>query len=72
MTATNLINQVMATLNLSNPAVPPRPNVVVLGSGVLGLSIALELKSKGYHPIVVAKDLAEDVHSTGFASPWAG
>lgn len=49
-----------------------RPDVVVLGSGVLGLSIAIELVSKGYKPLVVGKDLAQDIYSTGFASPWAG
>lgn len=48
------------------------PNIVVLGSGVLGLSIATELVSKGHRPVIVAKDLADDVYSTGFASPWAG
>jgi D-amino-acid oxidase len=54
------------------PSSTRKPDVVVLGSGVLGLSIAIELLSKGHMPIVVGKDLAEDVHSTGFASPWAG
>ena len=49
-----------------------KPDVVVLGSGVLGLSIAIELVERGYLPLVVGKDLAEDVNSTGFASPWAG
>lgn len=49
-----------------------KPDVVVLGSGVLGLSIAIELVKKGHLPLIVGKDLAEDVNSTGFASPWAG
>lgn len=47
-------------------------DVVVLGAGVIGLSTALELVSRGYNVAVVAKDLPCDLHSTGFASPWAG
>lgn len=56
---------------MSPPQNPPlayekrKPDVVVLGSGVLGLSIALELLDRGYSPIVVGKDLAGDVTSTG-------
>jgi D-amino-acid oxidase len=56
----------------AGPSRKTRPDVVVLGSGVLGLSIAIELLKKGYLPLVVGKDLAEDVDSIGFASPWAG
>ncbi|WVQ75285.1 hypothetical protein IAR50_004899 [Cryptococcus sp. DSM 104548] len=47
-------------------------DAVVLGAGVLGLSIAHELTRKGLKVAVVAKDLPEDLDSTGFASPWAG
>ncbi|WVQ75284.1 hypothetical protein IAR50_004898 [Cryptococcus sp. DSM 104548] len=47
-------------------------DVVVLGCGVLGLSIAKELVKAGLRTALVAKDLPEDVQSTGFASPWAG
>ncbi|WVQ79487.1 hypothetical protein IAT38_001586 [Cryptococcus sp. DSM 104549] len=47
-------------------------DVVVLGCGVLGLSIAHELVNKGLKVAVVGKDLPEDLDSTGFASPWAG
>ncbi|WVQ96390.1 hypothetical protein IAU59_003495 [Kwoniella sp. CBS 9459] len=47
-------------------------DAVVLGCGVLGLSIAHELTDKGLKVAVVGKDLPEDVESTGFASPWAG
>ncbi|ODO00531.1 hypothetical protein L198_02850 [Cryptococcus wingfieldii CBS 7118] len=47
-------------------------DVVVLGCGVLGLSVAKELVKKGLRTALVAKDLPEDVQSTGFASPWAG
>ncbi len=46
-------------------------DVLILGAGVIGLSIALELKQAGYRVIIVAKDLPEDSFSTGFASPWA-
>ncbi|WWC65569.1 uncharacterized protein I303_108187 [Kwoniella dejecticola CBS 10117] len=49
-----------------------RHDAVVLGCGVLGLSIAHELTRKGLKVVVVGKDLPEDIHSTGFASPWAG
>ncbi|KAK8849413.1 hypothetical protein IAR55_004745 [Kwoniella newhampshirensis] len=47
-------------------------DAVVLGCGVLGLSIAHELKRKGLKVAVVGRELPEDVQSTGFASPWAG
>lgn len=46
-------------------------DVVVLGSGVIGLSITLELLEHGFKPIVVARDLPEDIYSTGLASVWA-
>lgn len=47
-------------------------DAVVLGAGVIGLSIALELYNAGITNIaIVAKDLAEDSDSFGFASPWA-
>ena len=46
-------------------------DVVIIGSGVIGLSIALELHKNGYKVSIVAKDLVEDVNSTGWASPWA-
>ncbi|BGP29483.1 D-amino acid oxidase [Rhodotorula toruloides] len=46
--------------------------VVVLGSGVIGLSSALILAWKGYSVHIVARDLPEDVSSQTFASPWAG
>ena len=47
-------------------------DVVILGAGVIGLSIALDLVDAGIDKIaIVAKDLAEDSDSFGFASPWA-
>lgn len=38
---------------------------------VIGLSVALELESKGIRVGIVAKDFPTDIHSVGFASPWA-
>ena len=47
-------------------------DLVILGSGVIGLSIALDLANAGITKIaIVAKDLPEDSDSFGFASPWA-
>lgn len=46
-------------------------DVVVLGAGVIGLSIALELQAEGWRVAIAARDLPNDVTSTGFASPWA-
>ena len=48
-----------------------KTDVVILGAGVIGLSIALELEEAGYKVAIVAKDTPEDPNSTGFASPWA-
>ncbi|WVF68868.1 hypothetical protein IAT40_003641 [Kwoniella sp. CBS 6097] len=47
-------------------------DVIVLGCGVLGLTIAHELVDRGLKVAVVGRELPEDVESTGFASPWAG
>ncbi|WWC93116.1 uncharacterized protein L201_008083 [Kwoniella dendrophila CBS 6074] len=47
-------------------------DAVILGCGILGLSIATELQKKGLKIALVGKDLPEDIDSTGFASPWAG
>ncbi|WVR08322.1 hypothetical protein IAU60_005375 [Kwoniella sp. DSM 27419] len=49
-----------------------RYDAVVLGCGVIGLSIAHELTKRGIKVAVVGKELPEDVESSGFASPWAG
>jgi hypothetical protein len=46
-------------------------DVVILGAGVIGLSIALELENEGWKPAILARDLPDDTLSTGFASPWA-
>ncbi|RXK38894.1 hypothetical protein M231_03843 [Tremella mesenterica] len=47
-------------------------DVVILGAGIQGLAIATELTKRGVRVAIVARDLPEDVHSTAFASPWAG
>ncbi|GHJ84687.1 hypothetical protein NliqN6_1089 [Naganishia liquefaciens] len=53
--------------------IPDHPlDAIVLGAGVIGLSVALELESKGIRVGIVAKDFPTDIHSVGFASPWAG
>ena len=40
-------------------------------ASVIGLSIALELSDQGLRPVIVARDLPEDIESLAFASPWA-
>ncbi|KAL7424831.1 hypothetical protein Q5752_000516 [Cryptotrichosporon argae] len=47
-------------------------DVVVLGAGVTGLSIALALAKAGVRIAVAARELPTDLDSAGFASPWAG
>ncbi|ORY21522.1 hypothetical protein BCR39DRAFT_553442 [Naematelia encephala] len=54
------------------PEVPPKYDVVILGAGVIGLSIALETARRGLKVGIIARDLPDDVHSAAFASPWAG
>ncbi|GAA5865820.1 hypothetical protein JCM3774_003109 [Rhodotorula dairenensis] len=49
-----------------------KQRVVVLGSGVIGLSCALALAQRGFKVHVVARDLPQDTVSQTFASPWAG
>jgi len=53
-----------------------KTNVVVLGAGVIGLTIAHVLtegaNASRFSVSVVARDLPEDFHSQGYASPWAG
>lgn len=47
-------------------------NVVILGAGVIGLTVAHVLtEDPGFKVTIVARDLPEDLTSTGFASPWA-
>lgn len=47
--------------------------VVVLGAGVIGLTVAHVLSKNGRYKIkVVARDTHQDLDSQGFSSPWAG
>ncbi|ORY30194.1 hypothetical protein BCR39DRAFT_153271 [Naematelia encephala] len=48
-----------------------KPRVTVLGSGVVGLTAALEL-AKTYDVTIVARNMPGDPPSLGWASPWAG
>ncbi|RSH87145.1 hypothetical protein EHS25_003636 [Saitozyma podzolica] len=48
-----------------------KPRVTVLGSGVVGLTCALDL-SKDYDVTIVARNMPGDPPSLGWASPWAG
>ncbi|KAL7418630.1 hypothetical protein Q5752_007088 [Cryptotrichosporon argae] len=48
-----------------------RPRVTVLGSGVVGLTCALELSSTA-DVTIVARDMPGDPDSLAWASPWAG
>ena len=50
---------------------PRALDAIIIGAGVTGLSIGLELVKRGYKIAFVAKDLPEDDQSPGFASPWA-
>ncbi|TIB79398.1 nucleotide-binding domain-containing protein [Wallemia mellicola] len=47
-------------------------HIVILGSGVIGVTTAITLAKQGYQVTVCARDLPTDSESTGFASPWAG
>jgi aspartate oxidase len=56
----------------SNMSKKVRPKVVVVGAGIIGLSIALQLKTQGeYQVTIIARDLPCDVDSVDFSSPWA-
>jgi glycine/D-amino acid oxidase-like deaminating enzyme len=50
-------------------------NVVVLGAGVIGLTVAHVLTegegSNHFNVTIVARDMPEDLSSQAFASPWA-
>ncbi|KAL5365330.1 POT family-domain-containing protein [Aspergillus floccosus] len=50
-----------------------RESIVVLGAGIIGLNVALELSKRGYgrHITVIAKHLPGDIHMD-YTSPWAG
>ncbi|BAE55934.1 unnamed protein product [Aspergillus oryzae RIB40] len=48
-------------------------NIVVLGAGIIGLNVALELSKRGYgqHITIMAEHLPGD-ESIDYTSPWAG
>jgi glycine/D-amino acid oxidase-like deaminating enzyme len=49
--------------------------VVVIGAGVIGLTIAHILSrdpSKEWKVTIIARDMPEDLDSQGWSSPWAG
>ncbi|KAI0059469.1 nucleotide-binding domain-containing protein [Artomyces pyxidatus] len=53
-----------------------KTHVVILGAGVIGLTIAHVLTegegAERFKVTIVARDMPEDLSSQGFASPWAG
>jgi len=53
------------------PPSPSQVDAIIIGAGVTGLSIGLELARRGYKVGYLARDLPADLQSTGFASPWA-
>ncbi len=57
------------------PTHPSQTNVVILGAGVIGLTVAHVLTegsgSNLFKVTVVARDMPEDLSSQAFASPWA-
>lgn len=46
-----------------------RPDIGVVGAGIIGLSCALRLSEAGYKVSVLARDLPGD-DTTTWASPW--
>ncbi|CAO1637394.1 unnamed protein product [Sympodiomycopsis kandeliae] len=64
-----------------HPSTTTSKHVVIVGSGVIGLSIAIEAKSRGYDVTILARDLPPealpsdsslDTSSQDWSSPWAG
>ncbi|ROT39707.1 nucleotide-binding domain-containing protein [Sodiomyces alkalinus F11] len=55
-----------------------KPNIAVIGAGVIGLSVAVRLQAEGHHVTIIAKDFPspfETVDSRAainYASQWAG
>ncbi|GAA5888024.1 hypothetical protein JCM6882_000254 [Rhodosporidiobolus microsporus] len=47
-------------------------HIVVVGSGVVGLSTAIRLLEAGYKVDIVARNLPQDEKTIEFTSPWAG
>ncbi|KAE8341144.1 hypothetical protein BDV24DRAFT_151341 [Aspergillus arachidicola] len=56
-----------------DPSKMAHNNIVVLGAGIIGLNVALELSKRGYgqHITVMAEHLPGD-ESIDYTSPWAG
>ncbi|ORY22187.1 D-amino acid oxidase in complex with Two Anthranylate molecules [Naematelia encephala] len=46
--------------------------IVVVGSGVIGLTCALILARRGLRVVIIARDLVADDPSQDWSSPWAG
>ena len=45
--------------------------LVVLGAGVIGLSVAHLAATRGFKVTIVARDMPEDMDSQAWASPFA-
>ncbi|KAH9947111.1 FAD dependent oxidoreductase [Amylocystis lapponica] len=59
---------------MSEPATSAT-DIVILGAGVIGLTVAHVLSTSSHGPYnikIVARDMPEDLDSQAFASPWAG
>ncbi|KAF8588005.1 D-aspartate oxidase [Ramaria rubella] len=48
------------------------PQVALIGSGIVGLTTALEIQSNGHEVTIYADSLPGDDKSTRYTSPWAG
>ncbi|KIJ29642.1 hypothetical protein M422DRAFT_235200 [Sphaerobolus stellatus SS14] len=46
--------------------------IALIGSGIIGLTTALEIQAKGHQVTIFADSLPADTKSTKFTSPWAG
>jgi len=53
-------------------ATSSKPPVVIVGAGVIGLTIAVVLRERGYQVFLLGRDLPTDSTSQQFASVWAG
>jgi NADPH-dependent 2,4-dienoyl-CoA reductase/sulfur reductase-like enzyme len=67
--------QPLVSFKFDMPTHAPQTHVVVLGAGVIGLTVAHVLTegegSNLFKVTVVARDMPEDLSSQAFASPWA-
>ncbi|KAF8498836.1 D-amino-acid oxidase [Hysterangium stoloniferum] len=48
------------------------PQIALIGSGIVGLTTALEIQAKGHVVTIYAESLPGDDKSTRYTSPWAG